>query len=130
MNEQSLINQLIKEYQAKNDTIKELENKIAELEQKLENNFSNVTTMVNYDELKDTFNTLLSEFDYYDIATQLQDNVEVNTSNYGLTIELEVELGEYHIESSLKEIAEKVFENAIEQYKNHIDSVKEREGED
>jgi len=130
MNEQSLINQLIAEYQAKNDTIKELENKIAELEQKLENNFSNVTTMVNYDELKDTFNTLLSEFDYYDIATQLQDNVEVNTSNYGRTIELEVELGEYHIESSLKEIAEKVFENAIEQYKNHIDSVKEREGED
>ena len=130
MNEQSLINQLIKEYQAKNDTIKELENKVEELEQKLENNFSNVTTMVNYDELKDTFNTLLSEFDYYDIATQLQDNVEVNTSNYGLTIELEVELGEYHIESSLKEIAEKVFEDAIEQYKNHIDSVKEREGED
>ena len=130
MNEQSLINQLIAEYQVKNDTIKELENKIAELEQKLENNFSNVTTMVNYDELKDTFNTLLSEFDYYDIATQLQDNVEVNTSNYNRTIELEVELGEYYIESSLKEIAEKVFENAIEQYKNHIDSVKEREGED
>ena len=130
MNEQSLINQLIAEYQAKNDTIKELENKIAELEQKLENNFSNVTTMVNYDELKETFNTLLSEFDYYDVATQLQDNVEVNTSSYGHTIELEVELGEYHIESSLKEIAEKVFEDAIEQYKNHIESVKEREGED